>query len=220
MDLSKMGEFSPTVIGDNRIHIIGCGSVGSTLAENLARFGYKNFNLWDDDVVEPKNIVNQMFTEEDIGKPKTEVTAQIIKKINPEADIRIRQRYTDEQISGYIFLCVDSIVPRKTLVEKLRPSNTVKAVFDFRTGLYEAQHYAADWNNPADIDKLYKSMNFTDEEAKLETPHSACGVSLCVAPTVRLIAAWGAMNFYNFLRGKPLKKFVLVNSENFDITAV
>ena len=39
MDLSKSYEFFQPEKYDGRIHIIGCGSVGSTLAENLARCG-------------------------------------------------------------------------------------------------------------------------------------------------------------------------------------
>ena len=61
MDLSKSYEyFQPEKLTD-RVHIIGCGSVGSTVAENLARSGVTKFTLWDFDVVEPHNLANQMF---------------------------------------------------------------------------------------------------------------------------------------------------------------
>lgn len=62
MDLSKIEMvFDPASV-KGRIHIIGCGSVGSTVAELLARYGLTKFTLWDMDFVEPKNIVNQMFS--------------------------------------------------------------------------------------------------------------------------------------------------------------
>ena len=224
MNLNKIDEtFTPKVIGDERIHIIGCGSVGSTLAENLARFGLTNFNLWDFDKVESHNIVNQMFTEEDIGRYKTEAVKDMITKINPEAkdEIRIRPNgYTDEKLGGYIFLCVDNIELRRKIVKNHWGSPFVKAMFDFRTGLYDAQHWAADWQNPKDVDKFYKSMDFTHEEAKMETPQSACGVSLCVAPTVRIIVGYGVMNFINMLSGRPLKKLIITNSEKISLTAM
>lgn len=222
MNLNKMdGIFNPSVIGDDRIHIIGCGSVGSSLAEILARFGFEKFNLWDFDKVESKNIVNQMYTEEDLKMEKTAALSRILKRINPDIEIRVRPNgYTDETLGGYIFLCPDSMEVRRRVVENHRYSANVKVMFDFRTGLFEGQHYAAEWNNPEAVERLWKSMNFTDEEAKLETPRSACGGILGVAPTVRMITAAGAMNFVNYLRGKPLKRLMVINAENFDITAV
>ena len=39
MDLSKSYEFFQPEKDQARIHIVGCGSVGSTVAENLARCG-------------------------------------------------------------------------------------------------------------------------------------------------------------------------------------
>ena len=47
MDLSKIEMvFDPASV-KGRIHIIGCGSVGSTVAELLARYGLTKFTLWD-----------------------------------------------------------------------------------------------------------------------------------------------------------------------------
>ena len=37
MNLTKSSEYFDPLMDNARIHIVGCGSVGSTLAENLAR---------------------------------------------------------------------------------------------------------------------------------------------------------------------------------------
>ena len=85
MDLSKsLDWFNPDSVSE-RIHIIGCGSVGSTVAELLTRFGLTKFTLYDFDLVEPHNIANQMFRKTDIGKTKVEALQSIICEINPEA---------------------------------------------------------------------------------------------------------------------------------------
>ena len=42
----------------------------------------------------------------------------------------------------------------------------VKAVFDFRTLLEGAQHYAADWKDTKMKQDLLNSMQFSHEEAK------------------------------------------------------
>ena len=214
MDLSKSYDYFKPETVEERIHIVGCGSVGSTLAENLARVGLTKFTLWDFDEVEPHNIVNQMFTQEHIGKPKVEALKEIILSINPEAaaDIQIEPKgWRGKMMSGYIFLAVDNIELRKKIVERHVDSPYVKAVFDFRTLLESGQHYAADWTDSKMKKILLDTMQFTHEEAKAEEPVSACGVVLGVNTTVRLICGMGVNNFLNFVRGQGLWKMV-----NFD----
>ncbi len=57
------------------------------------------------------------------------------------------------------------------------------------------------------------------DEAKDETPVSACGITLGVAPTVRAICALGVANFVNFINGKGLKKLLIFDVFNFDLLA-
>lgn len=209
MDLSKSYEFFDPSAVKGRVHIVGCGSVGSALAENIARMGVKKFDLWDFDVVEPHNIVNQQFTRNDIGKTKVEAVKELIESINDEADVKIHpDGWKGETMSGYIFLAVDSIDIRREIVEKHKMNFSVKAVFDFRTGLTCAQHYCADWSKKEEIDTLLASMQFSHDEAKEETPVSACGITLGVVTTVRLIVGYGVNNFLRLVKGEGNWKFV------------
>jgi len=222
MDLNKSFEFFNPNQDTARCHILGCGSVGSTVAENLVRCGVTNLTLWDFDKVESKNIVNQMFRDEDIGRLKTEALKDILVSINPDAERSIRLKsegWKDEMLSGYIFLAVDSIELRKKILTQHMVSPFVKAVFDFRTLLESAQHFAADWSDLKQREKLLKTMNFTDEEAEESTPVSACGMTLGVATTVRLVSALGVDNYINFIKGRPLKRTVLVDGFNFTLQA-
>ena len=212
MNLAKSYDFFQPEMCRERLHIIGCGSVGSTLAENLARFGLTKFTLYDFDRVEPHNIVNQMFTSEDIGKLKTDATAEMLIRINPDikADLRtVDKGYVGQRLSGYVFLCVDSIDLRREIATINRDNQHIKAMFDFRTRLTDAQHYAADWSDLKMVEAFLNSMAFTHEEAKEATPVSACNVTLCVAPTVRSIVNAGVVNFINFVKGNGIKKLIL-----------
>lgn len=222
MDLSKSYDFFQPEKDDSPIHIVGCGSVGSTVAENLARCGLKKFVLWDFDHVEPHNLANQMFTTRDIGQLKVDAVKNIICEINPDAADSIKTEakgWNGQKLTGYIFLCVDSIEIRKQIVEAHMNSPFVKAVFDFRARLEDAQHYAADWSDFKMKQDLLASMDFTHEEAAEETPMSACHVTLSVCPTVRVICALGVANFMNFWNGKPIKKLILADSFNFCLDA-
>lgn len=215
MDLSKSYEFFQPEKDDARVHIIGCGSVGSTVAENLVRMGITKLTLWDFDTVEAHNIVNQMFRQKDIGKLKVEALRDLLIEINPEVvdDIVLKpDGWKGKTLSGYIFLCVDNIELRRKIVEQHMDSPYVKAVYDFRTRLEDAQHYAADWSSEKMKEDLLNSMQFSHEEAAEETPVSACNVTLGVCPTVRVICALGVANHINFINGRGLKKLVLMDA--------
>lgn len=214
MDLSKSYDFFQPDKDDARIHIVGCGSVGSTIAENLARCGVTKMTLWDFDTVEPRNICNQMFRQQDVGKLKVEALKDILTDINPDIadELEIKpDGWKGKLMSGYVFLCVDNIELRREIVEKHMDSPYVKAMFDVRTMLTGAQHYAADWSNYKMKQDFLKSMQFSHEEAAEETPVSACGVVLGIVTTVRLICGMCVNNFIRFVKGEGLWKFVQID---------
>ena len=222
MDLSKSYEFFQPEKHKARIHIIGCGSVGSTVAENIVRCGITNITLWDFDFVEPKNLANQIFRTADIGELKVEALRNILAEINPDINDNIKlepKGWTGQQLSGFVFLCVDNIELRKQIVEKHFDSPYISAMFDFRTRLEDAQHYAADWSDYKMKKDFLNSMNFTHDEAREETPVSACNVTLSVCPTVRIICAYGVANFMNFWNERPIKKLILADAFNFMLDA-
>ena len=93
----------------------------------------------------------------------------------------------------------------------------IKAVFDFRTRLEDAQHYAANWADMKQVDNLIKTMDFSHDEAHAATPVTACGTELGVAPTVWVVCSLGVCNFMNLVRGVPLKNIVVCNPFAMDI---
>lgn len=222
LDLSKSYDFfQPDSLRD-RIHIVGCGSVGATLAENLVRLGITKITLYDFDMVSPHNLANQIFREKDIGHPKVDALKDILLEINPdvERDLKLKPNgWQGENMSGILFLAVDNIDLRREIVEKHINNEFVRAVFDWRTLLTSAQHYAARWDDPLAKKGLLNSMAFSHEEAAAETPVSACGVTLGVAPTVRVICGLGIANFLNYVRGEELKKLILCDVFGFNIEA-
>lgn len=215
MDLAKSYEFFQPEMCEERIHIIGCGAIGSTVAENLVRFGLTRITLYDFDYVEPHNIANQMFRQIDIGKLKIKALAEMLCDINPDVknDLKLVSKgYVGQKLSGYVFLCVDNIDLRREIAQACQGNQYVKAMFDFRMRLTDAQHYAADWKNQKMVEDFLKSMAFTHEEAKAETPVSACNMTLSVVPTVRMIVAHGVSNFINFAKGGSISKLILIDA--------
>lgn len=149
-----------------------------------------------------------------IDAPKAELMDALrrLKTIFKDGLKLYKDGWNGEQLSGYVFLCVDNIELRKQIVEKHFDNPYVKAVFDFRTLLEAGQHYAADWSDYKMKKDLLNSMNFTHDEAAEETPVSACGVTLGVVTTVRTICALGVSNFVKYIRGGTLSKLIICDA--------
>lgn len=212
MDLSKSYDFFQPEKVKGKIHIVGCGSVGSTVATLLAKSGITSFTLWDFDTVEKHNLVNQMYREKDVGQLKVEALKDVLTEINSEIEVTLKPNgWENSLMSGYVFLTVDNIELRKKIVEAHMNTPYVKAMFDFRTLLESAQHYAADWSDKKSKTDFLSSMQFSHDEAKEETPTSACGVTLGVATTVTLVSSVGVNNFIRFVKGEKLWKFAQID---------
>ena len=215
MNTNKFYDFFQPDQVNERIHIIGCGAIGSLLGDTLARMGLTKITLYDFDTVESHNIANQVFTENDLNKPKVQALRERMLAINPDMsdDLIIQPNgYANQRLSGYVFLCVDSIDLRRTIVEKYQHDPYIKAMFDFRMRLTDAQHFAADWADPKAVQSLLNSMQFKSEEAKQDTPVSACNLALSVIPAVWMIVSCGVANFMNFAKSGQYRKIIYTDA--------
>ena len=185
MNLAKsLDVFSPHDV-KGRIHIIGCGSVGSTIAELLARYGLTNFTLYDFDTVERKTSSTRCSLILRSASPRWKPSAisSVPSTRRPKMiSVWNLPAGTASPLSGYVFLAVDNIEIRQKIVDANRFNTFIKAMFDVRTALFDAQLYAADWSDPKQVKEFRATMNFTHAEATAQVPVSFCGIPLGVAP--------------------------------------
>ena len=76
--------------------IIGCGSVGSLVALELARAGVGRFFLVDGDIMSYHNICRHQCGIQDVGKFKTTAVKERILQINPTAQVKVQNRMIQE----------------------------------------------------------------------------------------------------------------------------
>lgn len=221
MNLSKSLEYlDPINQIEGSIHIIGIGAMGSRVAELLVRLGVPKLHIWDMDTVEDKNIANQIYLQEHIGMLKTDALEDYLKRINPTVKIIKHGAYTNQALSGYVFLNVDSIELRHKIATLHENNTFIKAMFDCRMRLEDAQSYAAKWDNEVQKKMFISSMEFTDDEAKEATPVSACGTTLSVASTVVSTAAFTVSNFINLIRKDELTSMIFTNAFAYTIVSM
>ena len=69
-------------INKKQIAIVGCGGIGSPLAQLLVRGGFKNILLIDNDMIDESNLQRQIYDYEDIGTIKSTSLKFHLEKIN------------------------------------------------------------------------------------------------------------------------------------------
>jgi len=74
-------------IQNSRVVIIGCGAIGSWVAQLLCQNGITSFTLCDPDVVKHGNLNRSLFFYSDIGKKKIISLNEAIERINKNAKV-------------------------------------------------------------------------------------------------------------------------------------
>lgn len=104
--LPQIGSAGQQRLGESTALVIGCGALGSTIAEQLARAGVGTIRIADRDIVELTNLQRQvLFDEEDAkqGAPKAVAAANRLRRIN--STITIEPRVTDVDALNIEELC-------------------------------------------------------------------------------------------------------------------
>lgn len=107
-----LGEAAMEKLSASRVAIFGIGGVGSYTVEALARSGVGHFVLIDNDTISLTNVNRQLHaTLDTVGRSKTQVMAERIRSINPEAEIQeINEFYLPENHDQFFQEKLDYIV--------------------------------------------------------------------------------------------------------------
>lgn len=91
--------------------IVGCGGIGCTSAELLARAGVGQITLIDADTIEMSNLQRQIaYVEENIGFYKSEILAKRLKQINPHIRIESYTSKLDESNAAQLISTQDLVL--------------------------------------------------------------------------------------------------------------
>src|SRR3954454_1683769 len=113
-------------LADQRLTICGAGALGSHLADNLARQGFRQLRVIDRDRVEEHNVGTQLYGESDVGAWKVEVLRQrLFRATGVEIDA-VRKELNDRtartllQNGGLVIDTFDNSTSRRLVQEHCR----------------------------------------------------------------------------------------------------
>lgn len=83
-----------------RVGIVGLGSGGGFVALSLAMSGVGHFVLVDDDTVEPTNVLRHVADARDVGRPKVDAVADLIRQRHPKAQVETRRGRIEQHMDA------------------------------------------------------------------------------------------------------------------------
>lgn len=113
-------------IQNTKVLIVGCGGLGSNVANILVRCGFVKFTLVDFDVVEVKNLNRQLFFISQCGVKKVEALKKNLHKVNPQVKVETLCMKVNSKNCLNIIKKVNADV----VVEAVDDEKTKKLLFD------------------------------------------------------------------------------------------
>lgn len=192
--LTRQLDLIPIESLDLRITIIGAGAIGSFTALSLAKMGFSNITVFDDDKIEIENMSCQFYRHSDIGKHKATALAELIYDFTGVRIEAISKRYEEGTFAGVVIAAVDSMEARKLIWgNHCQKAPATKFIVDPRMGAETALMYVMNPMSVKDSESYSRSL-YLDSEAVQErctakaTVYTATMLSGLVAKAVKDIA--------------------------------
>lgn len=146
----QTGIFNPHAFADD-LTVIGCGGIGATALPILVTMGFSRYVLWDDDIVEPRNVASQLlYKPSDLYKPKVEVAREYLLAYGAKKVEIVKQKFTSRDTpSGIVISGVDSMTARQEIWKGIKKGIS-PLYLDGRIGgqhftLLTVEPFDADW---------------------------------------------------------------------------
>ncbi len=87
-----------------RVLVVGAGGLASPVLRLLARSDVGHLTIVDDDLVDPSNLHRQtLYTDADLGQPKTQRAAETVRRLAPELSVRtVEGRFVPDTAQGLL----------------------------------------------------------------------------------------------------------------------
>lgn len=203
------------------ITVVGAGALGSQVVMNLAKIGAGQIAVFDDDVIEQHNASNQMFySREDVGRRKVDVLRDRVELLAGREVANnltcLRYRVTPESKAAWnwinksevLFLCVDSLVARATIVQRLINNAKRRGGLEQQTLVVDGRmgaHSTEAWSFGFTIENAEKYLTTVGNDSDVRVDTGSCGETQNVGATAGVVVGHMMWLYLNALQ-KPRKE--------------
>lgn len=111
------------------IHVVGVGALGSRIVENLVRLNLASkIIVYDMDVVEEKNLNNQVYLRKHIGMSKVDAIKDFCSEIDGDATLRVRNKevkHIRTKKDDIVVLAIDNFEARANILAQIEETPLV-----------------------------------------------------------------------------------------------
>jgi adenylyltransferase/sulfurtransferase len=186
-----------------RVLVVGCGALGSALAETMARAGVGALTVADRDLVEVTNLQRQsLFDEEDaaLARPKAAAAEARLRRVNSEVAVRGIVADVDALLAARLVAEADLVLDGTDSFETRYVLNDVclRAGVPWVYGACVAAHGAALAVRPGKTPCLRCVLGERPGTGAVET----CDTAGVVGPVVQVVAGIQAAEALKILAGR------------------
>lgn len=146
------------------VTVIGAGGIGSFTVITLAKMGFTNITVFDDDIVSPENLPNQFYREQDIGMSKVAALEDIVQQFTSTQLMTHARRATEHDVAGarrgIVISAVDNMDTRRMIWNAWQAD----VFLDGRMGGDQAEVYAVRRTDIAAREQYVKTL-WREEDA-------------------------------------------------------
>ncbi|MDR2544726.1 MAG: HesA/MoeB/ThiF family protein [Methanobrevibacter sp.] len=217
------------------ITVIGTGGIGGATLEMLARQGVGKLNFVDKDVFDLSNLNRQVMSSLDgLGRDKTLVTKEELRKINPYVETnRINQEVNEDNVeeiiegSDILIDAVDNLITRVILT---RAANKLNIPYIHGAIHGTAGQITTFTNDTPNYEELFKFPSIgkeLDDKVKKDIQKMTRGIPPVIGPVPNIIGCLEAFEAFKLITGvgvvtyaPELLTFDLLDLKSFEIIEI
>lgn len=228
--MSIVTKSQQTKFKESKIAVVGCGGIGGSVIEMLARMGVGELTLIDADEFDLSNLNRQLLsTTETLRKSKSESGKERVRIINPYVKVNVFNEFLDEKnvekLVGDCDIIIDALdnIVSRIILSRFAKENDIPLIHGAIHGtLGEISVFTKDSKSYEEVLALPSAgKDFNDDVIK-EVQSLSHGVPPVIGPVPNIIGALEAFEAFKYVTGvgevllaPKILKFDLLNLNSF-----